>query len=74
MRKVTILQVLLSVSIIQVSTLILHYYNVLNNLLLVWLPTIILFGIIILTIFITWFSYKYFNNGRGNWNDQRTRN
>lgn len=69
MRKVTILQVLLFWVVAQTSLAILYRYEVIDSKWLVYLPSIILFGISFLVIFITWFSYKYFNNGRGNWND-----
>ena len=71
MRKLSILDLIFGWVVTQTITAGLYRYEKIDSLILVYSPSIIFFGVGILAIFITWFSYKYFNNGKSKWTNKK---
>ena len=71
MRKLSILDLIFGWVVAQIITAGLYRYEKLDSLILVYLPSLLFFGVGILVIFITWFSYKYFNNGKSKWTNKK---
>lgn len=71
MRKLSILDLWFGWVAFQALTAGLYRYDIIDSLFLVYLPSIIFFGACFLVIFITWFSYKYFNNGKSKWTNKK---
>ena len=67
MRKLSILDLIFGWVVAQTITAGLYRYEKIDSLFLVYSPSLLFFGVGILVIFITWFSYKYFNNGKSKW-------
>lgn len=71
MRKLSILDLIFGWVVAQTITAGLYRYEKIDSLFLVYSPSIIFFGVGILVIFIMWFSYKYFNNGKSKWTNKK---
>lgn len=67
MKDLKVIHIIYFVFWIQIFFLVASFYNVIDSLLITWLPTIILSSIFFICIFAVFVIYKYIKKGRGKW-------